>query len=99
MLDIIYLTGPRTTGRIVDGSSAGIPRKARKYRSLTISPPARPFSVCAPRSGSRFHRCGIGTLIEKSFEGGREALASLGVPVHALAVIRRMDETGIYLED
>lgn len=42
---------------------------------------------------------GIGTLIEKSFEGGREALASLGVPVHALAVIRRMDETGIYLED
>lgn len=37
---------------------------------------------------------GVGTLIEKSFEGGRAALASLNVPVHALAVISRMDEHG-----
>lgn len=39
---------------------------------------------------------GIGTLIEKIFEGGREALAHLNVPIHSLAVIERMDETGIY---
>ncbi len=30
---------------------------------------------------------GVGALIEKNFEGGREALAYLDVPVHALAVI------------
>jgi len=39
---------------------------------------------------------GIGTLIEKIFEGGRAALAHLNVPIHSLAVIERMDETGIY---
>ncbi|NPV56254.1 MAG: xanthine phosphoribosyltransferase [Anaerolineae bacterium] len=35
---------------------------------------------------------GIGTLIEKSFEGGREALAYLGVPVEALVVIESMED-------
>lgn len=39
---------------------------------------------------------GIGTLVEKIFEGGRAALAHLNVPIHSLAVIERMDETGIY---
>jgi xanthine phosphoribosyltransferase len=34
---------------------------------------------------------GIGTLIEKSFEGGREMLAPLGLPVESLAVISSMD--------
>jgi xanthine phosphoribosyltransferase len=33
---------------------------------------------------------GIGTLIEKSFEGGRAALASLGVPIESLAIIADM---------
>lgn len=42
---------------------------------------------------------GIGTLIEKSFEGGRKALAHLNIPIHSLAIIERMDETGIYLAD
>jgi len=42
---------------------------------------------------------GVGTLIEKTFEGGREALAHLNIPVHSLAAISRMDETGIYLDD
>ncbi len=32
----------------------------------------------------------IGALIEKSFEGGRAALAELGVPVEALAVVSGM---------
>jgi xanthine phosphoribosyltransferase len=36
---------------------------------------------------------GIGTLIEKSFEGGRAALAPLGVQVESLAAIKSM-ETG-----
>jgi xanthine phosphoribosyltransferase len=38
---------------------------------------------------------GIGTLIEKTFEGGRAALSALGVPVHSLAMIAAMDENGI----
>jgi xanthine phosphoribosyltransferase len=35
---------------------------------------------------------GIGTLIEKSFEGGREALTPLGVPIEALVTITNMDD-------
>ncbi len=34
---------------------------------------------------------GIGTLIEKEFEGGRKALEPLSVPVESLASIRSMD--------
>jgi len=34
---------------------------------------------------------GIGTLIEKSFEGGRALLAPVGVPIEALAIIANMD--------
>ena len=34
---------------------------------------------------------GIGTLIEKTFEGGREALSALGVPVQALLQITSME--------
>jgi len=33
---------------------------------------------------------GIGALIEKLFEGGREALKSTGVPIHSLACITSM---------
>lgn len=42
---------------------------------------------------------GIGTLIEKSFESGRAALAPLGVPVESLAVIKSMDEGKIVFEE
>lgn len=42
---------------------------------------------------------GIGTLIEKVFEGGREKLKPLGVPVEALAIIRSMDADHIIFED
>lgn len=38
---------------------------------------------------------GIGTLIEKSFEGGREALAFLNVPVISLVTIASMDNNTI----
>lgn len=34
---------------------------------------------------------GVGTLIEKEFEGGRKALESLEVPVESLACIQSMD--------
>jgi len=34
---------------------------------------------------------GVGTLIEKTFEGGRQALSSLGVPIEALVQITSMD--------
>ncbi len=42
---------------------------------------------------------GIGALIEKEFEGGREALASLNVPVHALASIKSMQDGRIEFSD
>ena len=42
---------------------------------------------------------GIGALIEKSFEGGRAALAYLDVPVHALAIITSMEEDRISFAD
>jgi xanthine phosphoribosyltransferase len=35
---------------------------------------------------------GVGALIEKSFEGGRAALAPLGVPIESLACITNMDD-------
>ena len=41
---------------------------------------------------------GIGAVIEKTFEGGREALANLGVPIEALAIIRSMDNGYIEME-
>jgi len=34
---------------------------------------------------------GIGTLIEKTFEGGREVLSSLGIPIEALVQIVSME--------
>jgi len=42
---------------------------------------------------------GIGALIEKTFEGGRLALAHLGVPIEALARIRSMEGDQIIFED
>jgi xanthine phosphoribosyltransferase len=40
---------------------------------------------------------GIGTVIEKAFEGGREALELLGVPVISLAVVTDMSDGRIVL--
>jgi xanthine phosphoribosyltransferase len=37
---------------------------------------------------------GIGTLVEKSFEGGREALAGLNVPIVSLVIIDEMRSDG-----
>lgn len=42
---------------------------------------------------------GVGALIEKSFEGGREALAALGVQVEALAIITEMSAEKIVMRD
>ncbi len=42
---------------------------------------------------------GIGAVIEKRFEGGREALADLGVPIETLAVITSMENGKITLEE
>lgn len=35
---------------------------------------------------------GIGTLVEKIFEGGREKLTPLGVPIESLVIISNMDD-------
>src|SRR5215207_3781525 len=43
----------------------------------------------AEASGSKI--IGIGALIEKTFEGGRDALKQLGVPIEALARITAME--------
>ena len=42
---------------------------------------------------------GVGTLIEKTFEGGRQLLAELGVPIEALAVITSMERGKIVFSD
>lgn len=42
---------------------------------------------------------GIGTLIEKSFEGGREALAHLNVPIETLACITAMENGTIRMDN
>lgn len=42
---------------------------------------------------------GIGALVEKTFEGGRARLSSLGVPIEALARIRSMEGDQIVFED
>mgnify|MGYP001159334583 CR=1 FL=1 len=41
---------------------------------------------------------GIGTLIEKTFEGGRAALEPLGVPIVSLARITNMDDGKIIFD-
>jgi xanthine phosphoribosyltransferase len=42
---------------------------------------------------------GVGTLVEKAFEGGREALKPLGVPVESLVCITSMDDGQIIIGD
>jgi len=42
---------------------------------------------------------GIGALVEKSFEGGRQALQPLGVPIESLACIVQMDNDQIVFKD
>lgn len=41
---------------------------------------------------------GIGAVIEKAFEQGRERLEPFGVPIVSLAVIEKMDDDGIHLK-
>ncbi|MBI3158131.1 MAG: xanthine phosphoribosyltransferase [Chloroflexi bacterium] len=41
---------------------------------------------------------GIGALVEKSFEGGRELLSALNVPIHALVSIASMEGDKIEFE-
>jgi xanthine phosphoribosyltransferase len=41
---------------------------------------------------------GVGAVIEKTFEGGRAALASLGVPIESLAVITDMSQGRIVFQ-
>ena len=43
--------------------------------------------------------CGIGTLVEKTFEGGRELLEPLGVPIISLVQITSMDDGKIIFND
>jgi len=49
------------------------------------------------RSGASL--IGIGAVIEKRFEGGRDELADLNVPIETLAVITNMDHGKIVLEE
>jgi len=41
----------------------------------------------------------VGALIEKTFEGGREALQSYNVPIEALVKISSIDGNQIVFED
>jgi xanthine phosphoribosyltransferase len=51
----------------------------------------------AEAAGSKI--VGVGTLIEKIFEGGRAALKPLGVPIESLACITAMDDGTITFGD
>ncbi|GAB1471322.1 xanthine phosphoribosyltransferase [Chloroflexota bacterium] len=51
----------------------------------------------AEASGSQI--VGIGALIEKIFEGGRDALASLNVPIESIACIKSLDDGKITFVD
>lgn len=51
----------------------------------------------AQAAGSRL--VGIGTLIEKEFEGGRKVLEPLGVPIESLACIISMDQGEIRFKE
>jgi xanthine phosphoribosyltransferase len=42
---------------------------------------------------------GIGAVIEKTFEGGRDVLSTLGVPIEALAVVIDMSNGKIVIRD
>ncbi len=42
---------------------------------------------------------GIGTLIEKRFEGGRELLSYLNIPIHSLVTITSMDDNQIVFSE
>jgi xanthine phosphoribosyltransferase len=43
--------------------------------------------------------CGIGCVIEKTFEGGRQRLAHLNVPIVSLAMIESMEEDRILVRN
>jgi len=43
--------------------------------------------------------CGIGCLVEKSFEAGRERLADLGVPIVTLAIVESMEGNAIQVRE
>ena len=51
----------------------------------------------AEASGSKI--VGIGALIEKIFEGGREALTPLGVQIESIACIKSLDDNKIVFVD
>ena len=51
----------------------------------------------AEASGSKV--VGIGALVEKIFEGGRNALASVGVPIESIACIKSLDDGKITFVD
>lgn len=52
---------------------------------LTINALARLIAQCGATL------CGIGSIIEKSFEGGRAALGHLNVPIVSLAIVDSME--------
>jgi xanthine phosphoribosyltransferase len=43
--------------------------------------------------------CGIGCIVEKSFEGGRALLTPLNVPIVSLAIIDSMEGDSIVVRD
>lgn len=51
----------------------------------------------AAAAGARI--VGVGALVEKSFEGGRAAVAPLGVPVEALVKVTSMEGDSIVIEE
>ena len=76
--------GPRDRVLIIDDFLA---------RGLTIDALARLVADAGA------HLIGIGAVVEKVFEGGRDVLAHWNVPIESLAVIANMDNGRIVFQE
>jgi xanthine phosphoribosyltransferase len=64
---------------------------------LATGQTAEALASIVEEAGARL--VGLGFVIEKSFEGGRERLEPLGVPIESLAIVERMEGPEIIVRE
>lgn len=104
MPDTVYLTTApsHTKGRMVEliVSPEYLPRSERVLiidDFLASGNTIQGLVRLAQAAGAEL--VGIGTLVEKIFEGGREKLAYLDIPIESLVIITNMDDGKIEFAD
>ena len=70
-----------------------------EFNEVPLKLIARPASGSTATGSSKFHFVRQRKIIEKTFEGGREALTYLNVPIVALVQITNMDNGKIEIAD